>query len=223
MTVNFQSHELPFAYAMIASATRIRPRRDGSHFFQKYFLYWSAFDNIYTTLADRKGVRSQVKENDDGVVVCVPNGNVKIPEVIIVNESEKLEIALAELNDNLVHRLLAHDSTKYFVNRIPFWQGAEIEFDALGQRVNGVINVNYTSDRRYPVWSPIDIQFYQDYLENPGDQDNRCFLVGQIVDLLYTIRQNLMQGSQKLDDANDINVIENALPLLEIIVKSFTR
>jgi hypothetical protein len=223
MTVKLQSHEIPFAYAMLATAARMRPRRDGSHLYQKYYLYWSAFDNIYTTIADRKGISSRIKEDDQGAVVTLPNGNVNIPEVIVVNEREKLDIAIAELDANLMHVLITHQGTRFFLNRIPYWRGAEIEFDAFGQRVNGIINVNYTSDRQYPVWSPIDIQFYQDYLENPGDQDNKRFLARQIVDLLYTVRLNLMQGSRKLDDANDINVIENALPLLELIVISFTR
>jgi hypothetical protein len=32
-----------------------------------------------------------------------------------------------------------------------------------------------------------------------------------------------MYGGKKFDDANDISVVENALPMLEIIVSSFTR
>ena len=99
----------------------------------------------------------------------------------------------------------------------------KIEYDAFGQRVNGVINVNYTSDSQYPVWSPIDFQYYEEYLEKPDNEENRDFLARQIVDLLYTIRINFMLGSKRFDDANDIAVVENALPMLELIVTSFTR
>ena len=100
----------------------------------------------------------------------------------------------------------------------------QIEYDAFGQRVNGVINVNYTSDSRYPVWSPIDIQYYESYTENPDQNEHRDFLAGQIVDLLHTVRKNLMHyGSRKLDDANELAVVEHALPMLELIVTSFTR
>jgi len=60
-------------------------------------------------------------------------------------------------------------------------------------------------------------------LKNPDNEENRNFLARQIVDLLYTIRNNFMHGSKKLDDANDIKVVENALPMLELIVTSFTR
>jgi len=123
----------------------------------------------------------------------------------------------------LKHALILHEGTKYFVGRIPFWQGIQIEYDAFGQRVNGVINVNYTSDSQYPVWSPIDFQYYEEYLKNPDNEENRNLLARQIVDLLNTIRKNIMHSSKKFDDANDIKVVKNALPMLELIVESFTR
>jgi len=208
---------------MIAAARRIRPRRDGNHPFEQYFLFWTAFNNIYTTIAHRKGRRTHIKENDDGSIVTIANGNVNIPEVVIVSEREQIRLALPEFADDLKHTLILHEGTEYFVGRIPYWQGIQIEYDAFGQRVNGVINVNYTSDSQYPVWSPIDIQHYEEYLENPNNEENRNFLTSQIVDLLYTVRKNFMYGGKKFDDANDISVVENALPMLELIVSSFTR
>jgi hypothetical protein len=51
--------------------------------------------------------------------------------------------------------------------------------------------------------------------------EGRDFLTGQIVDLLYTVRQNMMQISTAFDDANDIAVFTHALPLLEMIVGAF--
>jgi len=221
--MRFKRYELPFAYSMMTAARRIRPRRDGGYLFEQYFLYWTAFNNIYTTISNIKGCQTQVKKNTDGSVVTIPNGNVNIPDVALVSEGDQMYLALDEFKDDLKHALIIHDSTKYFLNRVPFWQGAKIEYDHIGQRVNGVINVNYTSDRKYPVWSPIDIQYYQEYLENPENHEIKDFLARQIIDLLYTIRMNLMQGSKKLDDANDIKVVENALPLLELIVNSFIR
>jgi hypothetical protein len=182
-----------------------------------------AFNDIYTTIAYRQGRRTQVKVNDDGVVVTIQNGHVKIPDVIFVRESEQIHLASQEFGDDLKHALILHRGTAHFVRRIPYWQGEKIEFDAFGQRVNGVINVNYTSDNQYPVWSPIDIQYYEEYLEHPDVEGIRTFLAGQIVDLLHTIRINSMHGVKKFDDATDITVVENALPLLELIVTSFTR
>jgi PHD/YefM family antitoxin component YafN of YafNO toxin-antitoxin module len=222
MTTKFQSYEVPIAYSMIATARRIRPRRDGQHPFEQYFLFWTAFNNIYSTIADRKGRRTHLKENEDGSIVTIANGNVDIPEVVIVSESEQIQLAFQEFTDDLKHGLILHEGTKYFVGRIPSWQGKKIAYDASGQRVNGVINVNCTSDSQYPVWSPIDFQYYEEYLENPNNQANRDFLARQIVDLLFTIRQNFMYGGKRFDDANDIAVVENGLPMLELIVSFFT-
>ena len=118
------------------------------------------------------------------------NGHVNIPEVEIIRESEKIHFAIKEFDEDLKHSLILHQGTEYFVGRIPYWQGIKIETDVFGQRVNGVINVNYTGDSQYPVWSPIDFQYFEEYLENPDNQDNRIFLARQIVDLLFTVREN---------------------------------
>ena len=223
MTTIFQRYELPIAYTMIAAAKRIRPRRDGHHPFEQYFLYWTAFNNIYTTIAHREGHRTQIKRSDDGSIVTIANGNVNIPQVVAVSGREQIRLAFQEFTDDLKHTLILHEGTGYFVGRIPYWEGYQIEYDAFGQRVNGVINVDYTSDSQYPVWSPIDFQAYEEYLGNTDDVENRNFLARQIVDLLYTIRKNFMHGGKRFDDANDITVVKNALPMLELIVMSFTR
>ena len=224
MTTLFTRNEIPIAYSMIEAARRIRPRRDGRHPFEQYFLFWTAFNNIYTTIAHRAGCRTHIKENADGSIATTANGNVNIPEVVIVSESEQISFALKEFTDELKHTLILHQGSAYFVGRTPYWQGIPIEDDSFGQSLNGVINVGHTSDRHYPVWSPIDSQYYEEYLANPGDQENRNFLARQIVDLLYTVRNNFMHhGGKKFDDANDIAVVENALPMLELIVKSFIR
>ena len=120
MTTIFQRHELPFAYSMITAARRIRPRRDGRHPFEQYFLFWTAFNNIYTTIAHREGCRTQIKENDDGSIVTIANGNVNIPEVVIVSEREQIGFALQEFDDNLKHTLILHKGTEFFVARTPF-------------------------------------------------------------------------------------------------------
>lgn len=83
--------------------------------------------------------------------------------------------------------------------------------------------MNHTVARDYPVWSPIDTQLYADYLANPHDYRARDFVAKQVVDLLYTVRCNLLHGGKRYDDANDVSVVENALPLLAMIVAAFTR
>ncbi len=222
MTTIFKRHELPIAYSMIAAADRVRPRRDGRHPFDKYFLLWTAFKNIYTTIATREGLTTQLMIRDDGTIDTYTSGNAKIPKVKTVSEREQIYLVLKEFDDKLKHSLIIHESTKFFKNRIPFWQGKPIEHDAFGQILNGVINVNYTSSAQYPVWSPVDFQIYEGYLANFDNVEDREFLTKQILDLLYTVSKNLMHFGNKFDDSNDISVVENGLPLLELIVHSFT-
>ncbi|MGD8455121.1 MAG: hypothetical protein PVF83_01965 [Anaerolineales bacterium] len=223
MSVVFKRHELPIAYSMIAAADRVKPRRDGRHPFDKYFLLWIAFKNIYTTIAHKQGYSIELLLEDDGSVATLSNGNVKIPKIKIVSELEQINLALEEFGNPLKTNLIKHPSTQFFAKRIPSWEGIKIEQDAFGQRVNGVINVNYTSSSDYPVWSPIDIQIFESYLENPKDEKARDFLARQIVELLYTVSQNLMYIGRNFSDANDISVPENALPMIEMIVSDFTQ
>lgn len=46
-------------------------------------------------------------------------------------------------------------------------------------------------------------------------------LARQILDVLYTIRNNAFHGGKRADDANDAEVLEKALPLLMMVVDSF--
>ena len=222
MATNLKPNEVPIAYSMIAAAKRVRPRRDGQHPYQEYFYLWTAFNNIYSVLSERDGTRTKLKRNDDGSVATYANGHMKIPEVVEVAERDQLQAAERAFDDELRHTLVLHESTQHFVNRIPYWQGQKIEFDAIGQRLNGVINVSCTIDRQYPVWSPVDVLFYEEYLDNPADETIRIFLVQQIIELLHTVRKNLMHSSKKFDDSNDISVVKHALPLLELILRYFT-
>jgi hypothetical protein len=223
MATIFNKYELPIADSMIAAARRIRPRRDGRHPFEQYFLFWTAFNNIYTTISHGKGFIIQLKENDDGSIVTIANGNVNIPDVIIVSEEEQIKSAFEEFTDDLKHSLILHEGTKFFVDRIPFWEGVQIKVDSFGQRVNGVIKINQTCNSDYPVWSPIDTKYYEDYLDNPENEGVRDLLARQIVEMLYTVRNNFMYAGKKLDDANNIDVVKNALPMLELIVMAFIR
>lgn len=222
MTTVLKRNEIPMAYSMIDSAGRIKARRDGRHPIDKFFLYWTAFNIIYTTIAQRAGSSTQLILADDGTVETCPNGNVRIPRVKTVSERQQLYLSLKEFDDSLKLSLITHPSTKFFINRTPFWQGKPITHDALGQKLNGIINVSDTSRADYPIWSPIDAQIYADFLANPENAAQLDFLAKQIVDLLYTIRKNLMHLGTKFDDANDIAVFEQAFPLIEMIVASFT-
>ncbi len=221
MTAVFRKDELPKAAALMETARRMRPRRDGGHLFQGYFLWWAAFNAIYTAIAFRQGRGTYLLKREDGTVLTHPNGHVNIPQVRTISEQEQIQLCFDAFDDDLKQTLVLHDSTRFFVDRIPAWQGKMIEYDAFGQRVNGVIHVNLTTDSQYPVWSPIDTQIYGAYLAQPDNQADRDFLARQIVELLAAVRENLMHGGKKLDDGNDISVVEHALPLLALIVSTF--
>lgn len=223
MATVFKQHELPIAYSMIDAANRVRPRRDGQHPFNKFFLLWTAFNDIYNVIAARAGLSTKLQVDEDGTVETYTNGNVKIPIVIPVSESKQIDLAVQELDAELKHTLIMHQSTLFFLNRTPYWQGKSIETDAFGQKVNGVLNVNHTTHADYPVWSPIDRQIYDAYFANPDHDENRDFLAGQIVNLLHTVRLNLVHFNKSFDDGNDIAVAQNALPLLELIVSAFIQ
>jgi len=223
MAIILNLHDIPIAYTMIATAQRVKPRRDGQHPYQQYFYLWTAFDNIYSLLAGREGLEPKLLYNPDGSVARYANGGVNIPIVEEIREEALMQVAIDAFDLDLQHQLIQHESTKYFVHRIPYWQGKKIEHDADGQRVNGVIKVKCTLDAAYPVWSPIDMERYAAYLENPGDDTNRSFLARQIVALLHTVRKNMTLPKRSFDDSNDLSVVVHALPLLEIIISFFTR
>jgi hypothetical protein len=144
-----------------------------------------------------------------------------MPRVTNVSERDQIELAVGEFDNSLKHALIAHPDTAYFVDRIPRWRGRLIHQDVNGQKLNRVINVNYTTSDEYPVWSPIDIHDYHLYIQNPNDDDLQFSLVSQIVEVLYTIRNNLRHGGKRFDDRNDQDMVAHAIPLLELIVSSF--
>ena len=119
----FQRGEVPIVYSMVETARRIKPRRDGRHPFEQYYLFWTAFNNIYSTIAHSKDARTTLRIDQDGSVITRPNGNVNIPEVELVSEHEQIRLAFKEFDPDLKHALILHPGTKYFAERIPSWQG----------------------------------------------------------------------------------------------------
>ena len=64
-------------------------------------------------------------------------------------------------------------------------------------------------------------QEYQKFIS--GDQSGQDVLTEQIIFMLYAIRNNLLHGSKSPGEENDVEVVINALPLLELLVTSFMR
>jgi hypothetical protein len=216
----FAQYEIPVAYSMVALAQK--SAQSESQPFQEILCYWSAFNNIYTTISERKGYFARLRTQKDGTIRSRINGSVLIPEIeMSLRERDEIDLAYTEFSEALKHTLIAHPNTKFFVERVPKWQGREIKFDGNGQRLNGVINVRYTIDDKHPVWSPIDFGAYELYTQGKASPDDINLLTRQLLYLVYTIRNNTFHGGKRADDTNDRQVIENALPLLKIIVEFF--
>ncbi len=142
-----------------------------------------------------------------------------MPRVTVPQEKDQIAAAVAAFAPTLKDALIRHRSTKFFVVRTPSWQQNRIRRDAFGQRLNGVLKVSRTTRDDYPVWSPIDPAAYADYLAGNNARANE--LTTQIVDILYTVRNNTFHGGKMPSDANDRGVIEKAYPILYMIVRSF--
>ena len=222
MKTTFRRHELPVAFAMIETAGRVKPRRDGRHPYDRYFLLWTAFSNIYQAIAAQAGLQSRLVTDKNGDVLTRLNGSLQIPVVDPAGERDQIRLALEALPGEVKHSLVCHPATRFFKDRSPYWDGQKIEQDAFGQKPNGVLHVSHTTRPDYPVWSPIDPPAFDKYLAGSEDPELRDFLAGQVLDLLFTVRENLVHLSRKFDDSNDHAVIEHALSLLQYIVRAFT-
>jgi hypothetical protein len=215
----FAEYEVPVAYSMVAMATQV----PSTHPLQAFTCYWAAFNNIYVTIAEQSGKRARLRKNADGSLRTRMVGQINVPQVSTVSEREQIDLAFDQFPDELKRRLAEHSSTLFFAYRTPQWRGQSIERDASGQRLNGILNVGHTVDAKHPVWAPIDIGMFEAYQQGARDSVHRDALASQILDLLYTVRNNAFHGGKRADDANDTAVLEQALPLLVMIVVSFVR
>ena len=216
MMIQFDSEDLPIAHSMKEAVMA----KSDNEIHEKYLYFWIAFNNIYTTLTFRDGGFPTKYRRDASNNIRRINANgIQISDVHSAQESQEMDVAFGQFDDTLMHSLISHPNTEFFVNRNPRWRNQEISTDILGQEVNGVLKLNKMIDKDNPVWSPVDKTKYRDYIS--GNTTDRNILAHQILKLLYAIRCNLMHGGKRYDDANDIDVVKNAFPLLELIVNSF--
>jgi hypothetical protein len=194
----FSEFEVPVAHSMIAL---VRRKSYSLPPFLTFACYWMAFNNVYVTIADYRRERDGVKKR--------------------AKERDQINLAFKELADELKDRLIKHPSLKFFVTRIPRWRGSPVQHGADVREPNGVLKVGPTEDKGIPVLSPIDRAVYEQYVNGQETAAARNSLAKQIVDLLYTVRNNIFHGGKRADDANDREVAEMALPLLKLIVENF--
>ena len=217
--------EVKVAYSMVYLA---RHSSDTPiNVYQSFLCYWAAFNNIYTTIHDKYGLPKRDYEWDENQMPRMPHtsrrGGVDVPRVTLrPTEWEQIRTAYSRFSGSLRHNLITHPSTPFFAYRTPRWNGQPIEKDQSEQRVNGVINVGHTLDQTHPVWSPLDTTIYEAYLSDPTGRANlRGMLTGDIVAIIFTVRNNLSHGGKVADDRDDEEVVEKAIPLLRMIVQGF--
>jgi hypothetical protein len=187
----------------------------------EFICLWTAFNNVYTTIADRLGLRPRVKRYSDGTPKTFREEDFVMVRVDPVREREKIDLAYNLFSENLKHELIVNESTKYFVYRTPTLNGHKIENDGLNQRLNGIINVGLSVDPKFPVYSRIDINLFEKYLNNSHDERARNTLGRQLVYVLYTIRNNIFHGDKRNDDTDDRDIVSHAVPLMSVIVSNF--
>ncbi len=217
----FAEYEVPVAQSMIKMAIQLQ--KATAHPIEEFLCYWAAFNNIYVTIAERAGRTPQLRKNPDGSIRTRTVGGVEVPQVDVVGERDQIDLDFQQFAGDLKRRLVEHPSTVFFAHRTPHWSGLPIERDGRGQRLNGVLNVGYTTDSKHLVWSPIDVTLFEAYQKELRDDSTRDSLARLILDILYTVRSNTFHGGKRADDANDREVLQHAVPLLKMIVGSFVH
>jgi|ERR1019366_6117131 hypothetical protein len=215
---SFKAWEFQVASSMVRLVERAR--RSEMEPLEQYMCYWVSFNNICITIASEQGYRPKFLTSD-GQLQLKQVGGFRMPRVRAPKEREQLEAAYKVFSPQLKERLILHRCTRFFVNRLPRFQGHELTVDSRGQHLNGVLSIGRTVEATNPVWSPIDQALY--YACVNGDRTSECVdkLGKEILSLLNTVGNNLFHGGKRADDASDTNVVEHALPLLKEIVHSF--
>lgn len=214
----FRAWQFPLAASMVRLVEQAR--RGDMEPLEQYVCYWVGFNNICVTIANEQGHRPELLASD-GQLQLEQVGAFRMPTVRTPNPRDRLEAAYKVFPPQLKERLILHRGTRFFVNRLPRFQGHELTVDARGQRLNGVLSIDRTVEADNPVWCPIDHALYHAYLKGERTSESVDRLGKEIVCLLDTIGNNLFHGGKRSDDASDINVVEHALPLLKEIVNSF--
>jgi hypothetical protein len=221
-TMVLADSEVPVAYSMVRMAAAISERLPDT--MQRFMCYWAAFNNIYVTVSEQAGRRARLRRrNRDGSLRKRTAAQVRVPEVSTVSEREQIDLSFQQFSGDLRRRLVEHPSARFFVYRTPLWRGRPITHNADGQRLNGVLNVGHTTDAQHPVWTPLDTVEFEAYHQSADTQVRIDALARQILNVLYTVRNNTFHGGKRADDANDMQVLREALLLLVMIVESFVH
>ncbi|HUW80994.1 MAG TPA: hypothetical protein VMV54_08910, partial [Acidocella sp.] len=160
---------------------------------EQYMCYWVGFNNICVTIANEQG-RRPVLLTSGGRPQLERIGDFSMPKVRLPDEGEQLNAVYRALSPQLTEKLILHRSTRFFVNRLPRFEGEELTVDARGQPLNGVLNIGRTVDAANPVWCPIDQASYYAYLGGERTSERRDKLGKEILAVLLTVGKNRFHG-----------------------------
>ena len=201
----FDNIEAPVAHSMVDHLNAMAVPPDTP--FTKFSCCWMAFNNIYFLVSKQKADQEAA---GGGKVRTKPPA-----------EWEQHEFILKEFTPQLKNELINSPAFQFFLNRRPRWGGSDVMVDDNGNRANGVTNLAKSAYKGRPVLATIDEARYRRWLtaaRTPQDTDG---LVAQIVDMIYTVRNNTFHGRKELLDPVARAVIDNAYELLRMIVVSF--
>lgn len=212
----------PIAYGMVRLS-----QRSNQNYFIRYMCFWSAFNNIYQYLSDQDGFGSRLVYDANQQLRIREVTGYLLPRVETEPETEAILRTIRKLSPEQRIKWLRLPEVLFFVERTP--EGAKGVscpdrpglFDRHGQRINGVLNRTRTVDSLHPYYAPIDMEKYKAFLE--GDTSHTELLTNQLALLLYTVRNNLMYGHKEITSNNDSELVRNAYPLLEYLVRCFVN
>lgn len=221
-THRFENWEIPVAYSMLDLAREASSEHRTYNTFQRYICYWVAFNNIYTTIGEREGRVALLRRDSAGNLQTEQIAGISFYRVDAPRERDLLDLAFTKFTDALKITLAEHESTAFFLNRRPKQADQEIPADAFGQVPNGVLNIGYSLNG-YPRYSPVSQADYSQYAQDKNNVEACDRLAKQVLNITYTVRNNLFHGGKRTDDGNAQEVVENAFPLLRLIVLSFLK
>jgi hypothetical protein len=173
-------------------------------------------------IARESGVRPQFNLRKNGTLKMINVGELRMPKVTAPKQDEIYDAAIEKLDNQVKHAMIMHPNVAICVNRTPTYNNRIVKTDRRGQALNGLMDISRTQDSRYPIWCPITFDWYRQYKKGNTDADLRHKLAMQIVNILGTLRMNILydDGSNAMESGEQL--VKCALPLLNMLVNGLT-
>jgi hypothetical protein len=211
------SVECPTAEAMLSLSRSLN-----DYPIQAYLCSWTAFDSIIRLIARQSGVKPQFNLRKNGTLKMKDVGGLRMPNVTPPRKKDIYGSILEKLDIRIKHALIVHKSVEVCAYRTPTFNNRVVKSDRRGQQLNGILDISRTLDPRYPIWCPITLVWYKTYLRGEADNEMRDNLVVQIVNILQTLRENILYDDGKNSQECGGNLVVCAQPLLNMLINGLT-